>query len=169
MSSRHKTFKNYRDIGGNMDDYLNELGYSADDLKEPEELVFTAKDRTKFKIMSFSEINKPATADKKAFKAFILNTKVLSGEYKDKLFTMFINKAHKNTYVPFLRCFWSVKELEDALASGSLADKNRIIGGVYECTPTTAKKVGDKWYQSFYGYKKAEEEEDKEVTPVDFS
>ena len=136
----------------NLEDYMNDLGFTADDLKEPEALKFTAKEPVQFYIIDVKEINREETDEKRALKALVLTTKVMTGEYEGKLFSMFINKRFKDAFVKFLRASWTIAELEEAVKAGSI-DYTRLVGRTLEATPAAAKEVGDKVYQNFYDYK----------------
>ena len=138
-------------MSNTLEDYMDDLGFTADDLKEPEQLMFTAKEPVRFYISDVTEINRPAKDDKKALHALVLKTKVMDGEYEGKLYDVFINKAFKDSFIKFLRGTWTVKELEEAIKNKTL-DYTRLVGTTMEATPATGKKVGERVYQNFYNW-----------------
>jgi hypothetical protein len=158
-----------------LEDYMDDLGFTVDDLKEPEQLMFTAKEQVRFFISDVTELNRPAKDDKAALHAIILKTKVM-GSYEDehtgKLYDIFINKAFKDTFIKFLRGTWTVKELEEAIKNKTL-DYTRLVGTTMVATPATGKNVGDKVYQNFYGWNSVNPEDivtDDDISDdVDFS
>ena len=135
-----------------LNDYMDDLGFTADDLKEPEELVFTAKEPVSFYILKVNELKREATGDKKALNAIILKTKVMNGEYKDKLYSIFINKNLKYLFIPLLRAVWTVAELQKAVQEGTI-DYTKLVNKTLEAVPAAANEYQGKTYQNFFDWK----------------